>query len=248
MAGADTMAALAIEGLSHALGGRRVLDDVGFSLPAGRFGVLLGPNGAGKTTLFSLITGLYDAQAGTIRVFGRDLRRHRGAALADIGVVFQQRAVDPGLSALENLRYHADLHGLPRALARRRIDEALTRCGLADKARQPMRSFSGGEVRRIEIARALLHQPRLLLCDEPTVGLDVHARAGLLADVRALVADHGLTVLWATHLIDEIADDDHLIVLHQGRLRWTGQSAALQAQQNSGLAAAFHHICQEEAR
>lgn len=244
MTDATIPSALSIAGLSHVIGGRRVLDDVGFSLPTGRFGVLLGLNGAGKTTLFSLITGLYDAQQGTIQVFGRDLRRHRGAALADIGVVFQQRAVDPGLSALENLRYHADLHGLPRALAQHRIDEELARCGLAGKARQAMRRFSGGEVRRIEIARALLHQPRLLLCDEPTVGLDVHARAGLLADVRALVAGHGLSVLWATHLIDEIADDDHLIILHQGRLRWTGQSAALKAQQNGDLAAAFQRVCQ----
>lgn len=236
-------AALTVAGLSHRIGGREILSEIEIAVPAGRFTVLLGQNGAGKTTLFSLVTRLYGAQSGAIRVFGRDLGAEPGRALALMGVVFQQRALDPDLSARQNLRYHAALHGMPGSVARSRIAAELERVGLAQEADRKIRSFSGGEMRRIEIARALLHEPRLLLCDEATVGLDIRSRAAILADVRGLVRDRGLTVLWATHLIDEVEAGDPTIILHRGRILRQGPAAAIISDLGAGgLQDAFRQL------
>ena len=243
----DTVA-LSVEALSHKIGGKQILDSVSIGIPASRFVVLLGQNGAGKTTLFSLITRLYAAQTGTIRIFGHDLRRESSAALSLLGVVFQQRALDPDLSARQNLWYHAALHGMPWSRARRRIADELARVGLADKADRKVRGFSGGEARRVEIARALLHEPRLLLCDEATVGLDIRSRAEIIGDVRTLVRDRALTVLWATHLIDEVQADDHTIILHQGRVLSQGPARDIVADIGAAsLNEAFRQITEGRA-
>jgi ABC-2 type transport system ATP-binding protein len=194
--------ALEVEALSHSFGRRKALDDVGLVIPAGGFTVLLGQNGAGKTTLFNLITRLYSNRAGHIRIFGTDVRAHPRSALARLGVVFQQRTIDLDLSIRQNLIYHAGLHGMPRAEARRRTEEELARFELAGRGQDLVRTLSGGQVRRVEIARALLHRPRLLLLDEPTVGLDIGSRQGILEHVRRMCAEEGIGVLWATHLID----------------------------------------------
>jgi ABC-2 type transport system ATP-binding protein len=223
-------AALSVRALSHAFGTRRVLEDVELEVRAGSFTALLGLNGAGKTTLFSLITRLYDSRCGSIRVFGFDVRRESGAALSRLGVVFQARTLDLDLSLRENLLYHAALHGIGRRAAAAAAERRLAQIGLAERARDKVRTLSGGEMRRLEIARALLHEPHLLLLDEATVGLDVEARRLILAEVRRLVAEAGLGVLWATHLIDEIAPDDDLVVLHKGRVRARGRVAEVVAQ------------------
>lgn len=214
--------ALSVAGVSHAFGDRRALVDVSLDVPAGSFTVLLGLNGAGKSTLFALITRLYDNVSGEIRVFGADVRRAPSAALRQIGVVFQSRTLDADLSLLQNLAYHAALHGFGPASARARAMELLDIIGLADKARDRVRALSGGQARRVEIARALLHDPRCLLLDEATVGLDIGARESIIALVRDLVARQGLGVLWATHLIDEIAPTDRIVVLHKGRVLFAG--------------------------
>jgi ABC-2 type transport system ATP-binding protein len=211
-------AALAIEGAGYAYGLRRALDDVSFTIAPATFTVLLGLNGAGKSTLFSLITRLFAAQHGSIRIFGHDVSRRPGDALRLLGVVFQPRTLDLDLSVMQNLIYHAALHGIGKRDARRRANEVLTRIALADRAKDKTRNLSGGQMRRVEIARALLHQPRLLVLDEPTVGLDVKSRADILAYVRQLVAQDGLSVLWATHLIDEVAESDDVVVLHHGQV------------------------------
>jgi ABC-2 type transport system ATP-binding protein len=240
--------ALSVEALSHKIGGRTILDAVSITVPASRFVVLLGQNGAGKTTLFSLVTRLYTAQAGAIRIFGRDLRRESSHALSQLGVVFQQRALDPDLSAYQNLWYHAALHGMPWSTAKRRIGEELARVGLADHAKRKVRGFSGGEARRVEIARALLHNPRLLLCDEATVGLDIRSRADIIADVRGLVRDRALTVFWATHLIDEVQPDDQTIILHQGKVLNQGPAREIIASVGaSSLNDAFRRITEGKA-
>jgi ABC-2 type transport system ATP-binding protein len=242
-AAGESAPALAVTGLSHRIGGREILAGIELAVPPGRFTVLLGQNGAGKTTLFSLVTRLYGAQSGSVRVFGRDLAQEPGRALALMGVVFQQRALDPDLSARQNLRYHAALHGMPGSVARQRIAAELERVGLAKEADRTIRSFSGGEMRRIEIARALLHEPRLLLCDEATVGLDIRSRAAILADVRGLVRDRGLTVLWATHLIDEVEAADPTIVLHRGRILRQGPAASIISDLGAGgLQDAFRRL------
>ncbi len=240
--------ALSVSGLSHRIGERVVLDGIELTVPAGRMVTLLGPNGAGKTTLLSLVTRLYAAQQGTIRVFGHDVRKESSAALSAMGVVFQQRAIDPDLTARQNLAYHAALHGLPRKVAQARIAAELERMGLVKDADRKIRTLSGGESRRIEIARALLHAPRLLLCDEATVGLDVRSRADILSDVRGLVRDRGLAVLWATHLIDEVGPDDLVVILHRGRVRRQGRAAEIAASLGAdGLNEAFRRVTEAAA-
>ncbi len=214
--------ALSIADVSHAFGERRALADVSLEVPAGSFTVLLGLNGAGKSTLFALITRLYDNVSGQIRVCGHDVRRAPSAALRQMGVVFQSRALDADLSLLQNLAYHAALHGFGFAAGRARAMALLDIVGLSDKARERVRALSGGQARRVEIARALLHDPRCLLLDEATVGLDIGAREGIIALVRDLVARRGLGVLWATHLIDEIAPSDRIVLLHKGRVLYSG--------------------------
>jgi ABC-2 type transport system ATP-binding protein len=209
---------LSVEAVSHAYGARQALDSVTFAVEPATFAVLLGLNGAGKSTLFALITRLYATQSGRIRIFDHDVRRASGEALRILGVVFQSRTLDLDLSIMQNLLYHAALHGIRRREAQTRADEVLARIALKDRAHDKVRNLSGGQMRRVEIARALLHRPRLLVLDEPTVGLDINSRADILRYVRQLIATDGIAVLWATHLIDEVADNDHLIVLHQGQV------------------------------
>lgn len=211
-------AALSIDGLSHSYGTRKALDNVSFAVKPASFVALLGLNGAGKSTLFSLATRLYAVRAGRIRIFGHDVERQPGAALRQLGVVFQPRTLDLDLSVTQNLAYHAALHGIGAHEARGRAHEVLGRIALSDCASDKVRSLSGGQMRRVEIARALLHRPQLLILDEPTVGLDIKARADILEHVRTLVRQEGVAVVWATHLVDEVANDDGLIVLHRGRI------------------------------
>jgi ABC-2 type transport system ATP-binding protein len=211
-----TAPALAIAGVSHSFGRVRALEDVSLTVEEGRFVALLGVNGAGKTTLFSLITRLYDNVSGTIEVCGHDVRRAPGPALARIGVVFQSRAVDADLTVRQNLAYHGALHGMTRAETAARAETLLARVALSDRLDQRAGTLSGGQLRRVEIARALVHAPRLLLLDEATAGLDMRSRRDVVAAVRRLVADEGVGVLWATHLFDEIEPDDAVVLLHKG--------------------------------
>lgn len=217
--------ALVVENLSHSFGKRRALDGVSFALGAGSFTVLLGQNGAGKTTLFSLITRLYNNRSGSIRVFGHEVRRQPSEALARIGAIFQQRTLDLDLTVADNLRYHAALHGMSPVEARERIETELTRAGLSDRLDERVRSLSGGQMRRVEIAGALLHRPKLLLLDEPTVGVDIGSRQAILDHVHRLCREDGLGALWATHLIDEVNAGDQVVVLHQGRVLAHGDAA-----------------------
>lgn len=217
--------ALDIQHLSHDFGSFRALDDVSLSVPHGGFTALLGVNGAGKSTLFNLVTRLYNSRSGTIRVAGHDMRTDPGAALRRLGVVFQSRALDADLTVAQNLMYHAALHGMPRAAARARLAEVLAQVDLADRAGARVSALSGGQVRRAEIARALIHRPQLMLLDEPTVGLDVKSRAEVLALTRRLIADQGVSALWATHILDEIQPSDGLVILHRGRVLFDDTAA-----------------------
>ncbi|MBI5261374.1 MAG: ATP-binding cassette domain-containing protein [Bradyrhizobium sp.] len=222
--------ALSIETVSHAYGSRRALSEVSFTVAPASFTALLGLNGAGKSTLFSLITRLFGIQSGRIRIIGHDIGATPGEALRLMGVVFQPRTLDLDLSLMQNLLYHAALHGIARREATARGRALLERIGLADRALSKVRDLSGGQMRRLEIARALLHRPRLLLLDEPTVGLDVKARADIISHVRQLVTEQGISVLWATHLFDEITSSDDVVVLHQGCVLAGGQVARVIAE------------------
>ncbi len=238
--GAGTTPALLVEHVSHSYGARKALDDVSLRVAPGRFTALLGLNGAGKTTLFSLVTRLFDTARGRIAVEGHDVARAPGEALRRLGVVFQARTLDLDLTVMQNLLYHAALHGIGRAEARARARDVLEDVDLADRARDAARRLSGGQMRRVEIARALLHHPHLLVLDEPTVGLDVASKSVILAHVRRLVAERGVAVLWATHLLDEVAPGDDVVVLHRGRVVAADGAAALMAEAGAtDLRAAF---------
>lgn len=213
---------LAVEALSHAFGERQALNNVSFELQRGERAMLLGLNGAGKTTLFSLITRLYNHRSGAIRIFGWEIKEKPSEALARLGVVFQLPTLDLDLSVAQNLFYHAALHGLPRRVAAERIAREIERVGLTDRLHEKARTLSGGQRRRVEIARALVHKPKLLLLDEPTVGLDIASRQFLLDHVRMLCREEGLAVLWATHLIDEVDAAARVIVLHRGQVLAAG--------------------------
>ncbi|MBQ0958905.1 ATP-binding cassette domain-containing protein [Ideonella sp. 4Y11] len=221
---------LDIQSLTKRYGERTALAGLSVSLPAGQFVALLGPNGAGKSTLFQVLTGLFVADGGDVQVAGLSLHRHAVKALAHIGVVFQQMSLDLDLSVRRNLQFHADLHGLPGAVARERIDAGCQALGTAADLDRPVRELSGGNRRKVELVRALLHHPQLLLMDEPTVGLDPKSRRDLLAAVRADVAARGTAVLWATHLVEEAEAADRVLVLHKGRLLADGTPARVAEQ------------------
>ncbi|MGH1413429.1 MAG: ABC transporter ATP-binding protein [Pelagimonas sp.] len=217
---------LNVSHLSFSYGPKQALTDVSFEVEKGCFAALLGPNGAGKSTLFALMTRLLTAKGGEINVAGNDLATAPQAALAEMGIVFQKPTLDLDLTVRQNLTYFAALHGLSGKTGRNSIDKALERLGISDRAAEKVRSLNGGHRRRTELARALVHDPSVLLLDEPTVGLDARSRKAITTHVHDL-AKEGLTVLWATHLTDEIEETDQLILLHQGNVLQDGTAKNL---------------------
>jgi ABC-2 type transport system ATP-binding protein len=216
---------LALQGLIKRYGERCALDGLSLNVPAGQWVALLGPNGAGKSTLFQVLTGLFAADEGEALVAGLSLRTQAVQALGRIGVVFQQMSLDLDLTVLRNLMFHADLHGMPRALATQRIQEGCAKLGLESDLMRSVRELSGGNRRKVELVRALLHRPGLLLMDEPTVGLDPKSRRDLLNTVQQAVVELGTTVLWATHLVEEAVPAHRVLVLHKGKLLADGPAA-----------------------
>jgi ABC-2 type transport system ATP-binding protein len=216
---------LKVRGLTKRYGEQAALQSLTFGLARGSFVALLGPNGAGKSTLFQVLTGLFAADEGDVEVAGLSLRREPRRALAHIGVVFQQQSLDLDLSVARNLQFQADLQGLPRPLAAERIAQDAARFGLGNDMARPVRELSGGNRRKVELVRALLHRPSLLLMDEATVGLDPKSRRDLLDNLHDEVKLRGVTVLWATHLVAEAEGADRVLVLHRGQLLADGTPA-----------------------
>jgi ABC-2 type transport system ATP-binding protein len=241
-----TAQALKVEDLSFSYATKKALNNVSFTVAAGECTILLGQNGAGKSTLFSLITRLYDTRAGKIELCGFDVKQQTRLALAKLGVVFQQTTLDLDLTVTQNLRYHAALHGMSRKAANLRIAEELERLNMLERRNEKVRQLNGGHKRRVEIARALLHQPALLLLDEPTVGLDMPSRQAIVEHVHKLASEHQLAVLWATHLIDEVYPEDRLLMLHKGEIKAKGTiSEVLQITETDNIGAAFKQIAKE---
>lgn len=243
----SNVAALNVQALSFSYSGKKALDNVSFTVDHSQCTVLLGPNGAGKSTLFSLITRLYDSRDGNIELCGFDIKTETAKALQKLGVVFQQTTLDMDLTVMQNLRYHTALHGIDKTLAGKRIQEELERLDMYERRFEKVRQLNGGHKRRVEIARALLHKPDLLLLDEPTVGLDIPSRESIVKHVHQLVSEHKIAVLWATHLIDEIYPDDQVIILHKGQIKQTGTIAEmLKATHAESIDKAFKQLTQGE--
>ena len=216
---------LTVKNSGKRYGDRWALKEVSFELKAGQFCALLGPNGAGKSTLFQLLTGMFVPDQGDISIDQIDLRHHPAKALARIGVVFQQQALDLDLTVRHNLKFHADLHGMARTVTQARIVEGCAAMGLNDELDRTVRELSGGTKRKVELVRALLHRPGLLLMDEATVGLDPKSRKDILNAVHQDVRERGTCVLWATHWVEETVDAHRLLVLHQGQIVVQGSPA-----------------------
>jgi ABC-2 type transport system ATP-binding protein len=205
----------------------RALAGVSLKLEPGQTLAMLGPNGSGKSTLMKIICGLISADTGTVSVFGeRDPQRIR----ALLGVVFQHVALDRHMTVEENLRDQARLYGIGGSTARDLIDRELGAAGLSDRRDAPVKTLSGGMRRRVDLCRALLHHPRLLLLDEPTVGLDPVARASFLDEIERRRDEHDLTIVMSTHLIDEADRQDRVVLLHHGSIIADDRPVALRHQ------------------
>jgi len=219
-----------VQDLSFLYGQKKALDRLSFELTAG-FNVLLGPNGAGKSTLISLLTSLYRPSSGEILINGHPLNSGLAGATANamkvFGVVFQQSTLDLDLSVKQNLVYHGALHGISAKKTLANATQMLEKLELSDRLNDKVRALNGGHRRRVEIVRALIHQPKILLLDEASVGLDPASRSLLISHIRAIALSDKVCVLWATHLFDEINDDDQVLILNQGQLQISGQVAAL---------------------
>lgn len=210
--------AVELVGVTHRYGERLALDGVGLSIAPGELFGLLGPNGGGKTTIFRLVSTLIPVQHGTVRVLGQDVVRQASAVRRQIGVVFQSASLDKKLTVWENLLHQGHLFGLSGAPLRRRADELLDRFRLADRRRDRVETLSGGLRRRVDLAKGLLHAPRLLLLDEPSTALDPGARAELWDLLRELRRAEGTTIVLTTHLLEEAEKVDRLAILDRGRI------------------------------
>ena len=213
-----------ISEISHNFGQKRVLDQITLSIKKGTFCALLGPNGAGKSTLFSALTRLLIPAQGTIKIHGNDIHKSPRPALSNIGVVFQQQTMDLDLTVFQNLRYFGKLQGMSGRDLNQRIDQVLTLLNMAERSHEVVRTLNGGHRRRAEIARSLIHDPKVLLLDEATVGLDPETRKSITDDMHKIAQTEGKTILWATHLCDEVGDDDQLVILHNGKILRNGQA------------------------
>lgn len=230
--------------ISKSYGSRLALESVDLCVQPGQFVALLGPNGAGKSTLLQILSGLFVADCGQLSILGHDMHTQATRALACLGMVFQQPSLDLDLSVQANLLFHTDLHGIPRTTALHRIAEGLERHGLQSHAKTTVRALSGGSRRKVELIRALLHKPRLLLMDEATVGLDPASRHALMAAVEDLARVDGVAILWATHLVDEVQHADQVIVLNQGVVVFDGPPKGLvELMDASDLEQAFLQLC-----
>jgi ABC-2 type transport system ATP-binding protein len=221
--------AVEVTDLRHRYGDREALAGVSFSVGRGELFGLLGPNGGGKSTLFKILATLIVAESGTARILGHDVAREPHAVRRRIGVVFQHPSVDAMLTVEENLMHHGHLYGLSGGALRERSEALLARFGLADRRRDRVGTLSGGLSRRVELAKGLLPSPEVLLLDEPSTGLDPGARRELLATLAALRDADGVTVVLATHHLEEAERCDRVCVIDRGRIVALDTPGALQA-------------------
>ncbi len=214
--------AIAIAGLAKSYEGKPALRNIGFEVREGSCFGLLGPNGAGKSTTMKILSGLLDPDRGDVRVMGKDLRKNAAEIREKIGYVPQSITLYEKLSAYDNLVFFGEMYGVRGGELKRRIADVLGRVGLADRAKDAVSSFSGGMKRRVNIAAALLHRPRLLIMDEPTVGIDPQSRNHIFEMIRSLQKE-GVTVLYSTHYMEEVENlCDELAIIDHGEVIASG--------------------------
>lgn len=210
--------AVSIEGVSHNYGKRKALSEVSLSIDPGEIFVFLGPNGGGKSTLFRLMSTLMPLRHGSISVFGRTVNSHQHEVRQQIGVVFQMPSLDKKLTVLENIQQQAALYGVSGAVLQQRSDLLLAKLELTDRRNDLTEDLSGGLRRRVELAKGMLHSPKVLLLDEPSTGLDPAARQGMWRYLEFLRAEQGVTIVLTSHLLEEAEKADRIAILDQGKL------------------------------
>jgi ABC-2 type transport system ATP-binding protein len=218
-----------VQNLTHRYGDRLALSNVSFEVRKGEIFGVLGPNGGGKSTLFRILSTMMVPTAGRALIAGHDVERDPAAVRRHVGVVFQTQSLDKALTVEENLRAQGHLHGLRGVVLGERIERAIERLGLADRRHDLIETLSGGLRRRVEIAKALLHSPQVLLMDEASTGLDPAARRDLSRHIENLRSGEGVTILLTTHILEEAGRCDRLVLLHQGNMVAEGTPAELRA-------------------
>jgi len=221
--------AIEVAAVSKRYGRTLALDDVSFDVQRRELFALLGPNGAGKTTLLHILCTILEPDSGSVRIGGLDVVAEPTRARRDVGVVFQEPSLDDRLTVYENLNFHGLVYGVPPRLRRRRIDELIALVELADWRERLVRTLSSGMKRRVEIARALIHDSRILFLDEPTVGLDAQSRERIWQYVERLRSQRELTVVVTTHYIEEVEACDRVCVIDRGKILAMDTPAALKS-------------------
>ena len=221
--------AIEVSHVTHRYGSRVAVDDLSMEIRPGEIFVFLGPNGSGKTTLFRLLSTLIPLDSGSVTILGHDLQQDTAAIRGLLGVVFQAPSLDKKLTVAENLRHQGRLYGLSAAELEQRSARMLVALGVADRAGELVETLSGGMRRRVELAKGMLHEPRVLLLDEPSTGLDPGVRADLWHYLRQVREQQGVTVVLTTHLLEEAERADRIAIMHHGRLAALDTPAALQA-------------------
>ena len=228
-----TAPVLHLKGVKKSYGKVEALKGIHLDISRAEVVGLLGPNGAGKSTLFQIAAGLFAPNAGEVELFGLGYKRNSAEILARLGVVFQARSLDLDMTVRANLAFHGGLFGLSGKLLDQRIADATELLEIADLVKKPVRTLSGGNQRRVEVARALLNGPDLLLMDEPSTGLDPVTREMLVRHMQTVRKEHGTSILWATHLVEELEHADRIVLMVAGEIIDTGSPAELMSSTNT---------------
>jgi ABC-2 type transport system ATP-binding protein len=238
---------LKIENLTKYYNDFLALNKINIDIKAGELVTLLGPNGAGKSTLFSILSGMLSPDRGDCYISGKSIIHEPVLALKNLGIVFQQPTIDTELTVLDNLFFHARLHGIKTKKIKEYIFKELVSYNLENKMHKKVKILSGGEKRKVELIRSLIHKPKVLLMDEPTVGLDPSSRKELLLKVHNLKNKDKLSILWTTHLVDEAEKADKVIVLNKGEILKIGTPYEIIKKMNvQSLERAFFKLIESE--
>lgn len=236
-----------IENLKKSFKTVKAVNDISFKVKEGELFAFLGVNGAGKSTTINIISGILKKDGGSVKVCGHDIETAENAVKSEIGIVFQSSVLDKKLSVYENLKYRANLYGISGKEFKERLDEISELFDLNDILKRPLNKLSGGQKRRIDIARALIHKPKLLILDEPTTGLDPKTRITVWNVVEKLRKETGLTVFLTTHYMEEAGNADYVVIIDGGKIAAEGTPHDLKNVYASDFIKFYNHREEAEA-